>query len=200
MANTDKFEMIADMYDTPDRIQVARVSSDAIRQYVVDAKGKTAIDFGCGTGLVGMSLLDEFGSVLFLDTSANMIQQVRAKIAELGIQNADTLCVDFEQESPPELRADYIFMAQVLLHIPDVELVLSRLHDVLNEGGHLLVVDFDKNDRVVSDLVHNGFDQAELRERMGRIGYRDIRSETFYCGSKLFMGQDASMFVLDARK
>lgn len=36
MANTDKFEMIANMYDTPERIQIAKVSSDAIREYVVD--------------------------------------------------------------------------------------------------------------------------------------------------------------------
>ncbi len=200
MANTDKFEMIAGMYDTPERIYIAKISSDAIRKHVADAKGKHAIDFGCGTGLVGMNLLDAFGSVLFLDTSPNMIHQVRAKIAELGIRNADTLCFDFEQESPADLRADHIFMAQVLLHIPDVEPVLSRLYDVLNEGGHLLIVDFDKNEQVVSDLVHNGFDQGELADMMGRIGYRDIRSKTFYKGSKIFMGQDASMFILDARK
>ncbi len=37
MANTDKFEMIAKTYDTPERIQIAKVSSDAIREYVVDA-------------------------------------------------------------------------------------------------------------------------------------------------------------------
>lgn len=50
MANTDKFEMIADMYDTPERIKIAKVSSEAIQEYLVDAKSKNAIDFGCGTG------------------------------------------------------------------------------------------------------------------------------------------------------
>lgn len=200
MANTDKFEMIANMYDTPERIHIAGVSSEAIRKYVVDARSKRAIDFGCGTGLVGMNLLDEFGSVVFLDTSPKMIHQVRQKISDLNVRNADTSCLDFEKESPSDLHADYIFMVQVLLHIPGVELVLSRLYDALNEGGHLLIVDFDKNDQVVSEFVHNGFDQAELADRMRRIGYRDIQSETFYSGSKIFMGQDASMFVLDARK
>jgi len=29
----------------------------------------------------------------------------------------------------------------------DVELVLSRLYDVLNVGGHLLIVDFNKNEK-----------------------------------------------------
>jgi len=200
MANTDKFEMIAGMYDTPDRIHIAKVSADAIRKHVVDAGDKHAIDFGCGTGLVGMHLLDAFGSMLFLDTSPNMIRQVRAKLAEANVRHADTLVFDFEREGSSGLRADYIFMAQVLLHIPDAELVLSRLYDALNDGGHAIIVDFDKNDQVESEFVHNGFRQEELATTMERIGYRDIRSETFYEGTNLFMGKAASMFVMDARK
>ncbi|ARU60789.1 methyltransferase type 12 [Tumebacillus avium] len=200
MGNTDIFEKMADRYDNSERVQIAKIASDAIREYVVDAKDKTAIDFGCGTGLVGMNLLDDFKSVLFLDSSQNMIQQIKQKIAEFNIENADTLCFDFEKQGQSELQADYIFMAQVLLHIPDTELVLSRLYDVLNPGGHLLIVDFDKNESIVSDLVHNGFDQADLAERMRKLGYRDIQSKTVYSGSNIFMNQDASIFVLDAQK
>lgn len=200
MGNTDIFEMLADEYDTSERIQIARVASEAIRQYLVDANQKNAIDFGCGTGLVGISLLNDFNSMLFLDTSQNMINQLKQKITDLNIQNVDTLCFDFEKESLSDLHADYIFMAQVLLHINDVELVLSRLYDVLNVGGHLLIVDFNKNEEIVSDKVHNGFDQEELRDLMAKIGYRDIQSKTFYSGSKIFMNQDASLFILDSQK
>lgn len=200
MGNTDKFEMIANVYDTPERIQIAKISSDAIREYLVDTKSKNAIDFGCGTGLVGMNLLDNFGSMLFLDTSQNMINQIKQKVSALNIQNADTRCFDFEKESISDLHADYIFMAQVLLHIGNVELVLSRLYDVLNEGGHLIIVDFNKNEHIVSDMVHNGFDQIDLSSIMIGIGYRDIQSKTFYTGNKIFMGQDASMFILDSQK
>lgn len=200
MGNTDKFEMIANIYDTSERVQIAKVSSDAIHEYLVDAKGKNAIDFGCGTGLVGLNLLNDFKSVLFLDTSQNMINQIKQKISGSNIQNAATLCFDFEKDSLLDLHADYIFMAQVLLHINDVELVLSRLYDVLKENGHLLIVDFDKNEKIVSDMVHNGFDQIELTEIMTKIGYRDIQSKIFYTGSKIFMGHDASMFILDSQK
>jgi Methylase involved in ubiquinone/menaquinone biosynthesis len=200
MANTDKFEMIAHVYDTPERIHIAKVSSDAIRKRVVNAAGKSAIDFGCGTGLVGMNLINDFDSILFMDTSPNMINQITQKIAASSIQNADTLCFDIEMEGLSDIRADYIFMAQVLLHIPDVELVLSRLYDVLNEGGHLLIVDFDYNENVVSDMVHNGFHHHELANVLTRIGFKDICIETFYSGSRIFMGQDASMFILDSHK
>lgn len=198
MGNTDKFEMIANTYDTAERIHIAMVSADAIREYLVDAKSKNAIDFGCGTGLVGMNLLHDFNSMLFLDTSHNMIHQLKQKIST--IQNAGTLCFDFEKDSLSDLHADYIFMAQVLLHIKDVELVLYRLYDVLNESGHLLIVDFNKNEMIKSDMVHNGFDQVGLTHIMAKIGYRNIQSKTIYTGSNIFMGHDASLFILDSQK
>ncbi len=200
MGNTDKFEMIANSYDTNERIQIARISSDAIREYLVDSGSKSAIDFGCGTGLVGMNLLSEFDSILFLDTSQNMIHQIEQKISSSNIQNATTLCFDLEKDSLLNLHADYIFMSQVLLHIKDVELVLSRLYEVLREGGQLLIVDFDKNEEIESVMVHNGFDQLELIDHMTKIGYRNIQSKTFYHGKKIFMGHDASLFILDSKK
>lgn len=200
MGNTEKFEMIACSYDTPERIKIANIASDAIRKYLVDTKDKSAIDFGCGTGLVGLNLLNNFSSIRFLDTSQNMLDQIKQKIADLKIQNADIVCFDFEKESLSNLHADYIFMVQVLLHIHDAELVLSRLYDVINEGGHLLIVDFNKNEQIVSDLVHNGFDQIELTNIMTEIGYKNVQSKTFYTASKIFVGQDASMFILDSQK
>lgn len=200
MGNTEKFDMNAKSYDTVDRIKNAKIASDAIKDYLVDTAGKNAIDFGCGTGLIGLDLLQEFDFMLFLDTSQNMLDIVHQKIADLSIQNALTLCFDLETSPSPGIHADYIFMVHVLLHIQDFESVLSKLYDMLNTGGHLVIVDFNKNDRVVSELVHNGFDQNNLKEIMLEHGYKDIQSATFHSGSKLFMGQDASLFILDAKK
>lgn len=200
MGNTDIFEAMADMYDTSERIEIAKIISNAIREYVINGKDKSAVDFGCGTGLVGMDLLNDFRSMIFLDSSQNMIEQINKKIVNSNIQNANTLCFDFETESQSYIHADYIFMAQVLLHINDVELILSRLYEVLNAGGHLLIVDFDKNEKVVSDKVHNGFDQEELTSLMSKIGFKEIKSKTFYTGDKIFMNQEASLFILDSKK
>ena len=200
MGNTDKFDSIANSYDNPERTRIAMVASDAIKEYLGDTRSKSAIDFGCGTGLVGMNLVNEFQSLLFMDTSENMLDIVKKKITDVGALNARTLCFDFESSSQPDLRADYIFMAQVLLHIQDYEAVLAKLHAVLNDEGHLLIVDFNKNDKVVSELVHNGFDQEQLKALMLKIGFKDIRSKTIYSGTKLFMNQDASLFIMDGKK
>lgn len=200
MGNTDKFELMASSYDNSERVQLAKVSSDVIREYLFDAKSKDAIDFGCGTGLVGMDLLNEFKSILFLDASQNMINIVKQKISDTNILNAGTLCFDFETATQSSIRADYIFMAQVLLHIQDFESVLSKLYEILNIEGHLIIVDFNKNDEIVSELVHNGFDQEKLADIMLKIGYKNIQTKTFYAGSKIFMSHDASLFILDSQK
>jgi ubiquinone/menaquinone biosynthesis C-methylase UbiE len=200
VGNTDKFDLMADSYENPERVQMAKVSSEAMKEYLIDTRGKDAIDFGCGTGLVGMNLLNEFRSMLFLDTSQNMLKIIDRKISDANALNASTLCFDFETSAQPNICADYIFMVNVMLHIQDFESVLSKLYDILNTEGHLLIVDFNKNDQVVSDLVHNGFDQEQLKEIMSKMGYKDIHSKTFYSGSKLFMGQDASLLILDAKK
>lgn len=200
MGNTEKFDMMADSYDTDERVKIARIASEAIKSCLVDAKSKDAMDFGCGTGLVGINLLHDFRSMLFVDTSQNMLNVVEEKIADSHALQASTLCFDFEASTQSGLQVDCIFMVQVLLHIQDFKSLLMKLYDVLNPDGHLLIIDFNKNDKVVSDLVHNGFDQELLKEIMVRIGYQDIQTRTIYSGSKLFMGQDASMFILDAIK
>ncbi len=200
MGYTDIFDMMATGYDTPERIRIAKIISDAVRESLDDADNKKAIDFGCGTGLVGLNLLKDFKSVLFLDSSPNMIEQINQKIKKFNITNADTLCFDLEKESITNTRADYIILAQVLLHIMDIEPVLAELYDMLNDEGHIIIADFVKNDAVVSDIVHNGFVQEELIELMTRRGFKDIKFKPFYTGSKIFMNQDATLFILDSQK
>ncbi|NTW05830.1 MAG: class I SAM-dependent methyltransferase [Peptococcaceae bacterium] len=200
MGNTDIFDAIADKYESCERIEITEIISKVIREYIVDGKAKNAIDFGCGTGLIGMSLINDFQSMIFLDTSQNMLEKIKQKIADFNIRNADTLCFDFETAFRADIPADYIFVVQVLLHIENVELVLSRLYELLNPEGHLLIVDFNKNEEVISDKVHNGFDLEMLIELMTKIGFKEIESKTFYSGEKIFMNQDASLFILDSKK
>ncbi len=200
MGNIDKFDSIADRYDTPERIEMAKMIADVIRARVTDGANKNAIDYGCGTGLVGLQLLGDFRSILFIDASANMVGQVEGKMAKVHAPNAKARCCDFEAGLPADIHADYIFVVNTLIHIKDVETVLSRLYDALNAGGHLLIADFDKTGAVVSDDVHNGFDQGELAGILKKIGFADIKSETFHHGKRVFMNQDASMFIMDAVK
>ncbi len=198
MGNIKIFDTMAKKYDTAERIQIAEIIANEIRQQLVNGKERKAIDFGCGTGLVGLNLLQDFQSLLFLDASQEMVDLIQQKIAVLNTPNADTLCYDFETESSLSLKADVIFMAQVLLHIPDVKGILTNLQKMLNPNGQLLIIDFDENSKVVSDLVHNGFEQKALISLLKEIGFEQVEAHTFYHGKKIFMNEDASLFILNA--
>ncbi|MHC5267889.1 class I SAM-dependent methyltransferase [Enterococcus sp. LJL98] len=200
MGNTDEFEKMARKYDTAERVEVAKVIATAIRQELNDTKDKTAMDFGCGTGLVGLELIGNLQSILFVDTSANMLEVVTEKLHQQEILNGAVKCFDFENNEPFKEKVDVIFMSQVLLHIKDPISLLKRLYHVLNNQGQLLIVDFDKNKKVDSDLVHNGFVQEDLRQELIALGFEEVMSKTFYTQEALFMGQNASLFLMQGEK
>jgi ubiquinone/menaquinone biosynthesis C-methylase UbiE len=200
MGNTERFNAFADQYDTPERLAVANASASAIRRTVGSAHGKTAIDYGCGTGLVGLRLSDIFADILLVDASPTMIRQVEAKITACHIGSAHTLCRDFLENPPAELESDYVFLVQVLLHEKDTKALLEVMSGLLKPGGHLIIIDFDKNEQVVSPDVHNGFHQSSLCELLRSLSLKVVLSETFYHGERLFMNKDASMFIIDCKR
>lgn len=146
-----------------------------------------------------MELLQDFQAVIFIDASINMVEKVKEKIEKLDIQNAKTLYYDIEKVET-DIKADYIIMAQVLIHIENTEMILSRLYKMLNNEGHLIIVDFNKTDSINSEEVHNGFNKEELKELLLKIGYKESVGETFYSERNMFMGEDASLFILDCKK
>ncbi|MBO1911817.1 methyltransferase domain-containing protein, partial [Microvirga sp. 3-52] len=116
-----------------------------------------------------------------------------------GITNAKVLYSDFTRETT-ELKADIVLMSLVLLHIPDTKGILQSLFNILNDGGKLIIVDFDKNEKVYHPKVHSGFSHDELEKVLSEVGFKSIGIETFYHGNRIFMKQDASMFICGSIK
>ena len=208
MGNTEKFQMMAHQYDTADRIVNAKLSADMIREAfdAKESKGKNAMDFGCGTGLVGLSLLDVFDSMTFLDTSSNMLEIVAKKV-EVNMDGASSdqnriklLCVDLEADNAIEGSWDVIFMVQVLLHVSDPMALIAKLYRHISPSGKLIIIDFDENEAVKSDLVHAGFNQTVRAKGLEQLGFKGITSKTFYEADNLFMKQRASQFIMVAEK
>lgn len=200
MGNTEQFDRMAERYDSAERKRVARLSAQAIAEYIPKKSKKVAMDFGCGTGLVGLELIEEFQSILFVDSSENMIQQVNKKLSTVDNPSAQTICIDLEVDNALKESVDVVFMSHVLLHIKDTKRVLEKLWNVLKPEGQVVLVDFNKNERIQSDLVHNGFDQVELARILSTIGFHQVQSKTFYEDDHLFMGKRASLFVMSAKK
>ena len=188
------FEQMAKRYDTEERIELAKVIVKEVKPELRNSKTCSLIDYGCGTGLVSLELSDLVDSILLVDSSEQMLEIAKHKISQKGITNAQVLCSDFTQEFPA-LKADIILMSLVLLHIPDTEKILQTMFRILNEGGKLIIIDFDKNEKINHPKVHNGFSHKVLRKRFSEIGFKSTELRTFHHGNHIFMNQDASMFI-----
>ena len=203
----ENFDLMAKDFDTDKRTSRAKVIADEIRKHV-SAGEKSAIEFGCGTGLVGLQLADCFKTLLLIDTSVEMVRQVEQKIQKLSNPAISTLCCDLLKDTSKNLRSDYIFSSLVLHHIIDTEVILRRFHAMLNDGGHLLIVDIDED---IDGCFHakysdfdgcDGFSHSLLKALALKAGFSNVNIETFHHDSKVFNGEENpySLFILDAKK
>lgn len=193
------FEEMAKRYDTDERKELAQIVVEEVKKELQNSQSKSLIDYGSGTGLVGLELTDLVASTLLIDSSQQMLEVARTKIAQRGIPNADVLHSDFTQGTP-DVKADIILMSLVLLHIPDTRKILQEMFTILNDGGKLIIVDFDKNEEISHPKVHNGFVHEELKETLYDVGFTSTGIKTFHHGKRVFMKQDASMFIASSIK
>ena len=199
IGHINEFNQMSVKYDTPKNKHMAKRAADAIRNLLDESHKKSAIDFGCGTGLVGLDLLEDFKSMLFIDASIKMIEQVEKKLADKNTKKASVLCLDIEKDAQLPNKVDTIILSLVLHHIQDNHRLLTKFYETLNEDGQLLIIEMEKQEKDSSDHGH-GMDRSALATTLAGIGYQNIQSDIFYDAKKESDGQEASRFVLSARK
>ena len=203
----ENFDAMAKNYDTDKRINRAKIIANKIRLHVSSEHKRSAMEYGCGTGLVGLQLVNDFKSLLLIDSSIEMINQVEQKIYEVNNATISTLCCDLMEDIPKNLQTDYIFSSLVLHYIKDTEEALRRFYDLLSDGGHLLIVDIDEEDGSFHAKYpdfdgHNGFNHSVLTNLALKAGFATVTIETFFHDTKIFECKENpySLFILDAMK
>ena len=195
--------------DNPGRIALMKSVGQAILQEAQPTKATTVLDYGCGTGLVSLFLLPHVGSVTGADNSSGMLDVLRKKIADSGIENMKVLPLDLEHEPPPKDGYDLIVTCMVLHHTANTGKVLAALHEMLHADGTLCIADLDAEPgsfhdaQAAASVHHHGFDRAELRSQLVRIGFGKIEDITAHTVRKPVEGgseRDFPVFLMTARK
>ena len=179
--------------------------ADAVRKAVPLRRDMSALDYGCGTGLLSFPLKDELGPVLMADNSGGMLEVVAEKIAAQGVSNMTPLKLDLLSDPPPAQRFDLIVTSMTLHHVPDTDHILRVFHDLLHPGGYLCIADLDKEDGSFHGPevdVHHGFDRADLSRRAGQAGFADVQFQTVFSIAKEHGTgtRDYPVFLMTARR
>jgi 2-polyprenyl-3-methyl-5-hydroxy-6-metoxy-1,4-benzoquinol methylase len=98
------------------------------------------LDFGCGTGILSEKLAPLCGHIIAVDASAGMIDVLRKKVKDQGIENITPLRTVINAEAVrqrPELtdKFDLIVASSVCSFLPDYEATILDFSLMMKPGG-----------------------------------------------------------------
>jgi tRNA (cmo5U34)-methyltransferase len=178
-----RFDRAAAAWDeNPARKLMAQNIAATLRRQVPLRPDMTAIDYGCGTGLVTLEIKPYVGRTIGMDTSPGMLAVLEQKLRALGIADIEIRHLDLTRQPAPELRADLIISAMALHHVADVPPLLAALVTMLNPGGYLALADLDREDggfhQDKTGVYHFGFDRDWLMAQFKSLGLEDLTAAT----------------------
>ncbi len=200
----ERFEAAAATWDeNPVRVAMISAVAAAVGDAVPLSPALTALDFGCGTGLLTVALAPYVGRIVGVDTSPAMLEKLGEKIAALALVNVSTLAVDLTADPPPPaLRADLIVSAMALHHIADIPALLRTLAGLLAPGGYFALADLDSEDGSFhpdpTGVYHRGLDRAWLMDALTALGCTDVRATTAYVMVRA--GRQYPIFLVSGRR
>ena len=182
MTNFD--ERAKDWDSDPDKVKRASAVANAIRVSLPLSKEMTALEYGCGTGLVSFALQSDLGQITLADTSQGMLDVLGEKIASVGVTNMHPMRLDLSTDPFPAERYDLTYSLMTLHHIHDTDDILKKFNALLEPNGYLVAADLDKEDGSFhtdgTTDVHLGFDRGKLQKKVESAGFRNVAFSTVH--------------------
>ena len=179
--NNEIFDSYAEIWNSYSFVQDnAKNFVKYIKEKIKLNKDTVIMDFGCGTGIVGLNLINNVKKVVFLDPSKGMIKQVQKAILKKNIHNYEILEGDINKYKGDKL--DLILVANVFHHIEDINHIINKFSNILKKGGKVLVVDLfeTSEDFHGGSAPHNGFKPENIVKLFKNNNFTNVQYENFY--------------------
>ncbi|WP_299045863.1 class I SAM-dependent methyltransferase [uncultured Tateyamaria sp.] len=109
-------------------------------------RGATALDVGCGSGVVTFRLsqaVGDDGDVVGIDLNAKALDLARQTADELGLTNTRFVDRDLMDLAQEGTRFDVITCRRVLMYLPDQAAAAKAFHTLLKPDGVLILQEHD---------------------------------------------------------
>jgi predicted TPR repeat methyltransferase len=172
------FDEAAATWDDAAKVERSQVVAEVLGQTLPLGPSTRVLEYGAGTGLVTQALAELVGSVTLVEPSGGMREVVASKVAAGRLPaEARVWDLDLTRDDPPDERFDLIVTVLVLHHIPELGRVLEGFAALLDDGGHLAVVDLEQEDGSFHGEGfggHHGFARVDLEQQLVAAGFAEV--------------------------
>lgn len=165
---------------------------------LLERPGLRGLEYGAGTGTLGLLLRDVFAELIMMDASREMVRVMEEKCRALEQEVQDgqqkrsaaelhPVFMNLEQEEWTGAPVAVAFALMVMHHVGELELVLRRLYNLLDEEGCLIVVDLQAEDGSFhgEDFDgHLGFEPKRFSALLKDLGFTRVDHHICYTMEK----------------
>lgn len=113
-------------------------------------KDHTLLDVGAGSGFFTIPMAERTENTVYaMDPDPRMLKVIEAKAREKGISNIEPLPETIEHLSLQNGSIDFVIASLILHEVKSLPAALAKIYEVLSPGGHLLCLEYEKDDAII---------------------------------------------------
>ncbi len=173
----DYFNDKAKDWDNPMKIEMANKFVSEMFKNINFGSNLKVLELGCGTGLVGLQIAPLVKSIVFVDSSTQMIKVLKEKIdgfeAELNdskikIKDKSTF-INGDIEKYTTCDIDILFSLMAIHHIENTQKSIEHISSILKPGALFVIGDLKEEDGSFHGgeyVPHKGFNVQQLAQQL----------------------------------
>ena len=140
-------------------------------------KNHTLLDVGAGSGFFTIPMAESTSNKVYaMDPDRRMLSVIEEKAKEKGLTNIELVQDYLENSSIQNDSIDFVMASLILHELGSLTKALSNISDLLKTGGHLLCLEYEKDDLIIEGPPMSiRIDSEELEKALSSIGFKIVK-------------------------
>jgi ubiquinone/menaquinone biosynthesis C-methylase UbiE len=140
-------------------------------------KNHTLLDIGAGSGFFTIPMAESTTNKVYaMDPDFRMLKVIEEKAKEKGITNIELIQDYLENLNIKNESIDFAMASLILHEVRSLSNALSKIYEVLKPGGHLLCLEYEKDDLVVEGPPMSiRISSENLEKTLTLIGFKLVK-------------------------
>ncbi|MBC3900678.1 methyltransferase domain-containing protein [Acetobacterium malicum] len=140
-------------------------------------KNHTLLDVGAGSGFFTIPMAEStVGKVYAMDPDRRMLSVIKDKAKEKKLTNIELIQDYIENLSIKTNSVDFVMASLILHEVSSPPKALSTIFEVLKAGGHLLCLEYEKDDLIVEGPPMSiRIGSEDLEKTLSLVGFELVK-------------------------